>query len=37
MQLKGMRDHYPSERDLDVILGLNYKQAFGDLYKEPSV
>ena len=37
MQLKAMKGDYPSERELENILDLNYKQTFGDLYREPTI
>ena len=37
MQLKGMKGHYPSERELEDILNLNYKRAFGDFLIEPTL
>lgn len=35
MHLKAMRNHYPSENELKVILGPSYKRAFGDKFVEP--
>ena len=37
MQLKGMRNHYPSENELEKILALPYKKTFGDVYDEPEL
>jgi hypothetical protein len=37
MQLKGMRNHYPSETELEKILDLSHQRTFGDIHEEPNL